>query len=115
MFGTVSQMLKARVEREHLKFILTRIKVWKITQKKGFIHRVQEGPQLDVTETFHKHQNPSKAIDKNSPIMWNAKLKRGTLSVLRNKNNNKPKICFMEMIVPPYLESGHYNHRFIKR
>lgn len=64
---------------------------------------------------FHKHQNPSKPIDKNSPIMWNAKLiKRHSLSAEEN-NNNKPKICFMEMIVPPYLESGHYNHRFIKR
>lgn len=26
---------------------------------------------------------------------------------------NRTKICFMEMTVPSYLESDHYNHRFL--
>lgn len=85
MLDTVSQMLKTRVEREHLKFISARIKVWEITHKTGLHPQGPWGPQLDFTETFRKYQIPSKSIDKNSLIMCECKVNKEALLVLRTK------------------------------
>lgn len=51
------------------------------------------------------HQNP---LTRTSPLCVNAKLINGHSLGAKKKNPNKLKIYFMEIIVPPYLESVHY-------
>lgn len=112
MFDTVSQMFKPRLERKHLKFIPTRIKARKITHKKGLHSQGPVGPSTGCQWTISQIPNSIKTHWQEQPCyVWMQNQQRGALLVLRKKKN-KPKICFMEMIVPPYLESGHYNHRF---
>lgn len=97
VFDTVSQMLKARVEREYLKFVSTRIKVWKITQRMA----PYTGSSRDLNGMSLRHftniRFPQNPLTRAAPLCVNAKLvKRHSLGAEENnsKQQQQPEDLF---------------------